>query len=73
MNRSQISHVGPEPVGLAAGSELMYRQLIPRLVEVQKKRRALLRDMKAAVIAQDREKVFFLAEKLTGVNHEERD
>lgn len=49
----------------------MQSSLIDKALEIARKRRGLLSEMRDAIRANDRELVFELARKLTGLNDEE--
>ena len=48
-------------------------QLVEKALEVSQKRRRALEQLREAVRAGDKDKVFSLAQKLTGVTDEKRD
>jgi hypothetical protein len=48
----------------------MTAQLIDKALKISSKRRRLLEEMRKAVRLGDRDAVFFLARKLTGLPHE---
>jgi hypothetical protein len=50
----------------------MPSQLIDKVLEIASKRRNILGQMREAIRANDRERVFELARKLTGLSDEER-
>jgi len=49
----------------------MPSQIVDKALEIARKRRQLLEQMREAIYANDRELVFELARKLTGVSGEE--
>ena len=49
----------------------MPSQIVDKALEIARKRRHILRQMREAIRANDRELVFELARKLTGVSDEE--
>lgn len=51
----------------------MSPQLIEKLLGIAQKRREVLEEMSRAVRLGDKDRVFALAEKLTGTKHEECD
>lgn len=50
----------------------MQRQIIERALEVSRKRRGYLDAMRKAIRSDDKDSVFELAKKLTGLSDEER-
>ena len=50
----------------------MHSQLVATALEISKKRRRILEEMRKAVRGGDKETVFLLARKLTGLTNEER-
>jgi hypothetical protein len=50
----------------------MHAQILERALEISRKRRGYLKSMREAVRAGDKETVFDLAKKLTGLSDEER-
>lgn len=51
----------------------MHAELIEKALEIGKKRREILTQMRQAIRSNDREAVFQLACKLTGLSDEERN
>lgn len=49
----------------------MTQELVERALEVSQKRRHLLEALRQALLSEDKEKVFALARRLTGLNDEE--
>lgn len=50
----------------------MTTQLIDKALKISSKRRRLLEEMRKAVLSCDKDAVFLLARKLTGLTNEER-
>jgi len=51
----------------------MQRQMMDRVLEISRKRRGYLDAMRKAIRLGDKDSVFELAKKLTGLNDEKRD
>jgi len=51
----------------------MQTELIEKTLEIARKRRRILSEMQTAIRANDKDQVFDLARKLTGLSHEECD
>jgi hypothetical protein len=49
----------------------MQTELIEKTLEIARKRRRILTEMQSAIRANDKDQVFALARKLTGLSHEE--
>ncbi len=49
----------------------MAEQLVDKILEIARKRREILEQMRRAIEAGDKESVLWLAKKLTGLNDEE--
>lgn len=50
----------------------MRNQLVQTALEISEKRRHILLQLREAIRAEDKDAVFILAKKLTGLNDEER-
>ena len=50
----------------------MRDQLIEKVLKIGEKRRRILTEMQVAIYANDKDQVFVLAQKLTGLSDEER-
>jgi hypothetical protein len=55
------------------GQRLVEMELTKKLLDITQKRRQILLEMRRAVRAGDKDAVFALAQKLTGLSHEKRD
>ena len=68
-----MRHTDSEPIDLERLGKLgnMQSPLIEKALEIARKRRGLLSEMRDAIRANDRDLVFDLARKLTGLSDEE--
>lgn len=58
---------------MLGGQKLIEMGLAKKLLAIARKRRQILHEMRRAVQAGDKDSVFALAEKLTGISHEKRN